>query len=88
MLISYQSDGHAFELGPGYADADMVDPGRGEAQPRGQFEEVGEDRLVQLQVAQLALATECAQIYLVRGEVLCVSIGEGVGGNGRNETIN
>lgn len=51
IVNSHQSDGHAFKLGPGYADADMVDPGRGEAQPRGQFEEVGEDRLVQLQVA-------------------------------------
>lgn len=51
MVNSHQSDGHAFKLGPGYTDADMVDPRRGEAQPRGQFEEVGEDRLVQLQVA-------------------------------------
>lgn len=47
----------------------MVDPGGGEAEPRGELQEVRKHGFVQFQVAQLALAAKGAQVDLVRGEV-------------------
>lgn len=45
----------------------MIAPGGGEAQPAGQFQQFGEHPLVQLQVRELSLAAEGAQVDFVRG---------------------
>ncbi len=63
-------DGHALELGPLYPDRHPVAGGLAESEPAGQLEQLRQDVLVQLQVPQLALALQSAQVDLVGGQVL------------------
>ena len=61
----YQTYGDALEFGPRDADGDAIAPGFAQAEPAGQLQQVGQDLLVQLQVGQVALAPQGAEVDFV-----------------------
>lgn len=55
---------------PAYPYSSLVAVDAGDGQPCGQIQHVLQDLLIQLQVGQLALSLQCAQVDLIWGEVL------------------
>jgi len=53
-----------------YPYSSLVAVDTGDGQPGGQIQHVLQDLLIQLQVGQLTLSLQCAQVNLIRGEVL------------------
>ncbi len=69
-LIEEELDGDALELGPLDPDGDPVAGGAREPEPGRQLEQVRQQLVVELEVAQLALAAQRRHVHLVRLQVL------------------